>query len=89
MMGIGDMFKQRQRLEWWNIHHRLEGLRTKPLVRVYHWPCGLKKMPLIRGLYLVQLTLTSEGLSDVPLVGRLCHVQRTLTTKGLNDLPLV
>ncbi len=46
-------------------------------------------MPLIGGLYLVQLTLTSKGLSDVPLVGGLCHVQWTLTTKGLNDLPLV
>ncbi len=46
-------------------------------------------MPLIGGLYLVQLTLTIKGLSDVPLVGGLCHVQRTLTTKGLNDLPLV
>jgi hypothetical protein len=81
----------------------LEGLRTKPLVEVYHWPCGLKKMPLIGGLYLVQLTLTIKGLSDVPLVGGLCHMQRTSTTKGLNlclvqrtsttkgpnDLPLV
>jgi hypothetical protein len=45
-------------------------------------------MPLIGGLYLVQLTLTSKGLSDVPLVGGLCHVQ-WMTTKGLNDLPLV
>jgi hypothetical protein len=67
----------------------LEDLRTKPLVGVYHWPCGLKKMPLIGDLYLVQLTLTSKGLSDVPLLGGLCHVQRTSTTKGLNDLPLI
>ncbi len=58
-------------------------------VGVYHWPCGLKIMPLIGGLYLVQLTLTIEGLSDVPLVGGLCHVQRTSTTRGLNELPLI
>ena len=58
-------------------------------VGVYHWPCNLKRVPLIGGLYLVQLTLTIEGLSDVPLVEGLCHVQQTSTTKGLNKLPLI
>ncbi len=59
------------------------------LVGVYHWPCNLKRVALIGGLYLVQLTLTSKGLSDVPLVRGLCHVQRTSTTKVLNELPLI
>ncbi len=30
----------------------IKSLRTK-LCWVYHWPCGLKRMPLIGGLYLV------------------------------------
>ncbi len=59
------------------------------LCRVYHWPCGLKRMPHIGGTISRQLTLTIKGLSGVPLVGGLCHVQWTSTTKGLNELPLI
>ena len=59
------------------------------LCQVYHWPCGLKRMPHIGGTYISGLTLTIKGLSGVPLVGGLCHVQRTSTTKGLNELPLI
>ncbi len=62
----------------------IESPRTN-LCRVYHWPCGLKRMPQIGGTYILGLTLTIKGLSGVPLVGGLCHVQRTLTTKGLPD----
>jgi hypothetical protein len=50
---------------------------------------GPNNLPLIRGLCLVQRTLTTKGLNDLPLIGGLCLLQRTLTAKGLNDLPLV
>ncbi len=59
------------------------------LCQVYHWPCGLKRMPHIGGTISRRLTLTIKGLSGVPLVGGLCHVQWTSTTKGLNELPLI
>jgi hypothetical protein len=50
-----------------------------------HWSVSLavrpQKMPLIRGLCLVQWTLTTKGLNDLPLVRGLCLMQRTLTTR--------
>ncbi len=40
-----------------------------------------RKMPLIRGLCLVQRTLITKGLKDLPLVRGLCLVQWTLITR--------
>ena len=74
----------------------LRGIRFQEITRepvdLLHWVLalvhpvqrgGLKLLPLVGGLFLVQVTLTTKGLNDLPVVKGLCLVQWTSTTMGL------